>query len=148
MAVRLARSTVIEAPLDTVWPLLRDFNSHEIWHPAIGSSQIEAGEPADEVGAVRAFTLKDGSVLREQLIALSDHDHSLTYCLLEAPIPLDDYVATMRLKPVTDGDKTFVDWRSSFSPPADRLLELTRLVAEEVYEAGLAALKARFAGGR
>ena len=41
---------------------------------------------------------------------------ALTYCLLEAPLPLMGYVATMRLKPVTDGDRTFWEWRSRVPP--------------------------------
>ena len=90
------------------------------WHPAIAESRIEAGETGDTVGAVRAFRLADGSMLREQLIALSDRNRELTYCLLEAPIPLVDYVATMRLRPVTDGDRTLLVWESRFRPPAER----------------------------
>src|SRR5436190_3313066 len=110
--VRISRSTVIDAPIEAIWRLLRDFNSHASWHPAIASSRIEAGEPADSVGAVRVFRLTDGSTMRAQLIALSDRERQLTYCLLEAPLPLLDYVATMRLRAVTDGDRTFITWAS------------------------------------
>jgi NADPH:quinone reductase-like Zn-dependent oxidoreductase len=143
--VRIRRSTVIEAPVDAVWRLLRDFNSHESWHPAIAASRIEGGEPPDAVGSVRAFRLADGAMLREQLIALSDRDRELTYCLLEGPLPLVDYVASMRLRPVTEGDGTLIVWESRFRPPAEEADRLTRLVAEEIYEAGFAALKQTFA---
>ena len=142
--VRLSRSTVIDAPVDAVWRLLRDFNSHEAWHPAVAASRIEAGVPGDAVGSLRAFRLADGSMLREQLIALSDRDHELTYCLLEAPIPLVDYVASMRLRRVTDSDRTFLIWESRFRPPADQAERLKRLVAEDIYEAGFGALQSRF----
>lgn len=142
--VRVSRSAVVDAPIDAVWHLLRDFNSHAEWHPAIAASRIEAGEGGDMVGAVRAFRLTDGSLIREQLIALSDRQRELTYCLLEAPLPLVDYVATVRLRPVTDGDRTFVQWESRFRPPADRAEGLSRLVAEDIYEAGFAALRVRF----
>ena len=118
MTTRVARSCVIDAPVGVVSRLLRDFNSHADWHPAIAESHIEAGEPPDLVGAVRAFLLADGGFLREQLIALSDRDMSLTYCLLEAPLRLDGYLATLQLKPVTDGDRTFVQWESRFDAPA------------------------------
>jgi NADPH:quinone reductase-like Zn-dependent oxidoreductase len=142
--VSLSRSTVIDAPVEVVWHLLRDFNSHAAWHPAIAASRIEAGEAGDVVGAVRAFRLSDGSRLRERLIALSDRHRELTYCLLEAPLPLDDYVATMRLRRVTDGDRTFVQWESRFRPPEDRAEALARLVAGDIYEAGFAALQRHF----
>jgi NADPH:quinone reductase-like Zn-dependent oxidoreductase len=142
--VRVSRSTVIDASIDAVWRLLRDFNSHESWHPAIAASRIEAEEPADSVGAVRVFRLADGSTLREQLIALSDRERQLTYCLLEAPLPLMDYVATLRLRPVTEGDRTFITWESRFRPPEERAEELSRLVAVDIYEVGFRALKEKF----
>jgi NADPH:quinone reductase-like Zn-dependent oxidoreductase len=142
--VRVSRSSVIDAPVDALWRLLRDFNSHAAWHPAIAESHMEAGESGDLVGSVRAFHLADGSALREQLIALSDRDRELTYCLIEAPVPLVDYVATLRLRPVTEGDRTFIHWESRFRPPEDQAAALTRLVGEGIYEAGFAALKARF----
>ena len=34
-------STVIDAPIDEVWQLLRDFNTHDRWHPAVAVSRIE-----------------------------------------------------------------------------------------------------------
>jgi len=144
MTVRIIRSTVIEAPIDEVWRLLRDFNAHESWHPAIARSSIEHGEPKDLVGAVRAFTLRDGGFLREQLIALSDRHRSLTYCLLEAPLRLDGYVATMSLRSVTEDDFTFVRWECRFDPPAGQETLLVKVVAETIYEAGFDALKTHF----
>ena len=146
MTVRVMRSGVIDAPAAAVWHLLRDFNGHGGWHPAIAASQIEAGEPGDLVGAVRAFTLQDGSFLREQLIALSDREMSLTYCLLDTPIPLKGYVARLLLRPITDGDRCFLLWESSFTPPLGQAAALTRLVAENIYEAGIAALQRHFGG--
>ncbi len=76
--IRVTRSTVIRAPIDRVWSVLRDFNSHTEWHPAIppsrhrgiAESKIEHGEP-------------------------SDRDHRLTDCILNADIPLENYVATV-----------------------------------------------------
>ena len=56
--------------------------------------------PADKVGCVRAIHLKDGGVIRERLIALSDHQHVLTYTILESPLGVHDYVATMHALPV------------------------------------------------
>src|SRR5260221_1253954 len=144
MTIRLMRSAVIDAPPAAVWALLRDFNSHERWHPAIDKSRMEAGEAADLVGGIRAFTLKDGGFLREQLISLSDREMSLTYCLLEAPIPLQGYVARMQLRPVTDGDRSFLLWESSFTAPEHRIDELQQLVAGGIYEAGLTALQTYF----
>jgi NADPH:quinone reductase-like Zn-dependent oxidoreductase len=142
--VQVRRSTVIDAPIDQVWAVLRDFNGHERWHPAVAESRIEAGRASDEAGCVRRFRLKDGAELREQLLRLSDRDRSFSYCILTSPIPLIDYVSTVSLKPVTDGNRTYWEWSSSFAVPEGREAELAGLVGEAIYEAGFSAVRAMF----
>ena len=144
--MKVFKSTVIDAPVEEVWQVLRDFNGHDRWHPAIAFSEIEAGRAADEVGCVRRFRLRAGGELREQLLALSDAERSFTYCILEAPIPLYDYVAKVALKPVTDGARTLWTWSSEFEVPEGRETELGGLVAEEIYQAGFDSLRSILAG--
>lgn len=140
--VHVRRSTVIQAPIDRVWAILRDFNGHDRWHPAVADSEIEGGLETDMVGATRSFHLAGGEHLREQLLALSDRDYSFTYCLVQTPIPLNGYVAHLRLVPVTDGDATYWEWQSRFAPPPGREQELAELVGNGVYEAGFEAIRA------
>jgi hypothetical protein len=123
--------------------LLRDFNGHARWHPAVAKSAIERGQGADKLGCVRRFLLRDGSELRERLLALSDLEQSFCYCLLETPVPLFNYVAHVRLAPVTDGDETFLEWRCSFTTRKGEEAEMTRMVGEDIYDAGFAALRAQ-----
>ena len=137
----VVRATILDHPVDRVWDVLRDFNGHDWWHPAIAESAIERGSAADEVGCVRRFKLQDGSELREQLLTLSDLEQTYSYCLLETPIPLLNYVAHVRLVPVTDGDRTFWQWDSTFTTPAGRERELADLVANDIYDAGFAAIR-------
>jgi hypothetical protein len=140
--IRIVRSTVIDAPSDRVWALLRDFNGHDRWHPAVARSAIERGQSADRLGCVRRFLLRDGSELRERLLALSDLEQTFSYCLLETPIPLFNYVAHVRLAPVTDGERTFWEWRCSFSTRQGEEAPMRRMVAEDIYDAGFAAVRA------
>ena len=146
--IRVRRSAVIDAPIDRVWAVLRDFNSHSAWHPAVGESRIERGESADQVGCVRNFFLKDGNHIREQLLALSDAEHVSTYCILDATLPMRNYVATVRLKRVTDGERTFWHWESTFDVPKGREREFEQLVGGGVYEGGFAGLRSYLNGGR
>ncbi|MBJ3775182.1 SRPBCC family protein [Acuticoccus mangrovi] len=145
--VKISMSTIIEAPVEPVWAVLRDFNGHDRWHPAVADSAMERGAPTDKVGGVRRFHLADGSELREQLLTLSDIDMAFTYCLLDTPVPLFNYVAHVRLFPVTDGDLTFWQWESRFDTPAGREAELKRMVSEEIYGAGMTAIRAHIASG-
>jgi NADPH2:quinone reductase len=139
--LRVVRSAIIDAPIERVWAVLRDFNSHDAWHPAVADSHIENGESADRVGCVRNFHLRDGSHIREQLLALSDEAFISTYCILDATVPLRRYVATVALKRVTDGDRTFWHWQSTFEAPAGREQELADMVGRGVYEAGFDGLR-------
>ncbi|GMB79585.1 SRPBCC family protein [Shinella zoogloeoides] len=139
--VKIVKSTVLEAPVEAVWEVLRDFNGHDRWHPAVADSQIERGQPFDRVGCVRRFHLADGSELREQLLTLSDMDMAFSYCLLDTPVPLLNYVAHVRLTPVTDGDLTFWEWQSRFDTPAGEEAALAAMVGEGIYETGFAAVR-------
>ncbi|MEM8686166.1 MAG: SRPBCC family protein [Pseudomonadota bacterium] len=138
---RVKRSTIIDAPIEAVWDMIRDFNGHDSWHPAVATSQVERGRPSDVVGCVRSFRLEDGSALREQLLSLSDLEQTFTYCLLDTPVPLFNYVAHVRLFPVTDGDQTYWEWESRFDTPAGRSDELAELVGEGIYVAGFEAIR-------
>jgi NADPH:quinone reductase-like Zn-dependent oxidoreductase len=144
--VAVYRSTVINAPIDDVWQLLRDFNAHYRWHPAVAESNIENGQYPDQIGCVRRFKLQEdsGTELREQLLSLSDFHHRFVYCILQAPLPLYGYLATLSLKPVTDGDHTFWEWFSSFTTPVGQEEQLIRLVGEQIYQAGFDAVKQYF----
>jgi len=145
--IRVRRSAVIDAPVERVWAVLRDFNSHSAWHPAVGDSRIERDEPSDQVGCVRNFFLKDGNHIREQLLALSDRDYVSTYCILDATLPMKNYVATVQLKRITDGERTFWHWESTFDVPKGREREFEQLVGGGVYETGFAALARYLNGG-
>jgi hypothetical protein len=140
--VKVVKSTVLNAPVEAVWDVLRDFNGHDRWHPIVADSVVEKGWTSDRVGCVRKFHLQDGSELRELLLTLSDADMAFSYCLLDTPVPLLNYVAHVRLSPVTDGDMTFWHWESRFDTPPGREKELQQMVAENVYQGGMDAVRA------
>ncbi|WP_299862093.1 SRPBCC family protein [uncultured Hoeflea sp.] len=143
---RVYISSVIEAPAARVWERLRDFNGLPRWHPRIRDSRIENGEPADRVGCVRDFHLQNGDRIRERLLGLSDYDMFCTYSILESPMPLTDYVATLRLTPVTDGDRTFAEWTAEFDCAIDDAEGLVTGIGNDVFQAGFDALKRQMAG--
>lgn len=134
-------STVIRAAVQEVWPLFRDFGKLATWHPLIADCQIESNHPPDQVGCVRSFHLADGALFREKLLALNDLETCLSYAIESSPLPMENYVATMKLTRITDGDFTFVSWSSSFDCPPANQDELMELVQDEVYAAGLKSVK-------
>lgn len=143
---RVYVSSVIDAPTERVWERVRDFNGLPNWHPGIRDSRIENAEPADRVGCVRDFHLQNGDRIRERLLGLSDYDMFQTYSILESPMPLSAYVATLRLTPVTDGPRTFVEWSAEFDCAADDAETLVKNIGGNVFQAGFDALKRRMGG--
>jgi hypothetical protein len=138
---RVYVSSVVEARVDLVWDRVRDFNGLPGWHPAVKESRIELSQPSDKVGCIRNFSLQDGGRIRERLLALSDYDFSFTYEILESPMGVSNYVATMRLIPVTDGDRTFCEWSADFDCPPDRADTLVKQIGQGVFQRGFDALK-------
>jgi hypothetical protein len=138
---KVYRSALIHAHADRVWTLVRNFNGLPQWHPAIGTSEIEGGRPGDSVGCVRRFTLRaDGRVLREQLLALSDHERTLTYNILASPMPVANYVASMRITPITMGNMAFAEWWAEFDVTSGTEQEMIKHIGDDVFVAGLDAL--------
>lgn len=136
-------SCVIDAPADTVWQVIRDFNALPDWHPLIAYSRIEEGRTGDQIGCVRAFELQDGARLREQLLGLSDYDYSCTYSILESGMGVSNYIATLKLTPVTDGNKTFAEWSASFDCAVESEQELVGAIGDGVFAGGFQALNER-----
>jgi len=143
---RVYISSVIDAPAAKVWERIRDFNGLPRWHPRIRDSRIENGEPADRVGCVRDFHLQNGDRIRERLLGLSDYDMFCTYSILESPMPLTDYVATIRLTPVTDGNRTFAEWTAEFDCGEAEAEGLVTGIGNDVFQAGFTALKRQMVG--
>ena len=143
--IRIYTSSVIDASADAVWGVIRDFNALHLWHPLIADSRIENGLASDKVGCVRNFRLVDGGELREQLLTLSDYDYQCTYSILESPMPLTNYIATLKLTPITDGNRTFAEWSAEFDCDASQERELAESIGQGVFQVGFDALKQRFA---
>ena len=143
--VRVYVSTIIDASADSVWARVRDFNGMPQWHPGIADSRIENGEPSDRVGCIRSFHTRDGGLIRERLLALSDYDYACSYAILESPMGVENYVATLKLTPITDGNRSFAEWTAEFDCDPAKASELATMIGQNVFQGGFDALKAHFA---
>jgi hypothetical protein len=142
--VQLHVSSVINAPIDAVWSLVRDFNALPAWHPSIAKSFIEQNRDGASVGCIRSFVLKGGEKVREQLLELSDSHYRFTYSILESDFGLLDYVADFSLFPITDGNRTFAVWSANFRTAPGQEAEKRTMVADGVFQLGLDTLKAHW----
>jgi uncharacterized protein YndB with AHSA1/START domain len=140
-------STVIDLPAQRVWAAVRDFNALPAWAGhMVARSEIEEGKASDQVGCVRSFHTHDGAHIRERLLAHSDRERSYVYNFEKTPFDVQNYEATLRVTPVTDGDRSFVEWWTTFDCPPEKIDEWVATFAGAVFKGGLDALKARFGG--
>ena len=144
--VKVFVSSVIEAPTDKVWRVVRDFNGMPDWHPAIARSMIEGGRPGDAIGCIRHLHLDDGAQVREQLLMLSDYDYRFSYSMVESALDLKNYVASLALTPVTDGNMTFGEWTAEFDTTPGKEADMASMISHTIFQAGFDALKAKLTG--
>ena len=118
-------STVFEQPAPEVWKIVRDFNNYPVWVGGAGASEIEDGKSGDTVGAVRNVLYQERQI-RQRLLAQSDVERSQTYEFCgAASLPVTDFQATLRITPIVDRDRAFVEWWASFDCDAGCRDELT-----------------------
>ncbi|MFN4100346.1 MAG: SRPBCC family protein [Pararhodobacter sp.] len=144
MAEALA-TKIIDAPVEAVWAIVRDFNGMPGWNPGIKESAIEDGRDADSVGCIRAFRLADGTLVRERLLELDDSRYRLAYNFETPAFPVENYYAVLELIPVTNGDRTFVRWWASFDEAEADKGKYAEIVSQGVFAGGLKALAAHVA---
>ena len=134
---RAYASIILKAPVETVWSLVRDFNGLPNWAPAIAKSRIEGGLDADVVGSVRSFHTHDGTHIRERLLMLDDARYRFTYNFEKPAFPVKNYIATLRLYPVTATGQTFAEWEATFDEAPGDEGKYVKIVSNDVFTGNL-----------
>jgi hypothetical protein len=137
-------STVLDAPAERVWAVIRDFGNYRLWVDGVDESGIEDGRPGDAVGSVR-FARMGETHIRQRLLAHSDVKRCYAYEFCGAPrSPVRDYRAAVRVTPVVDGGRSFVEWWADFDCAADEHAHWTGVFAQS-FEGWLGSLRRRLA---
>ena len=97
----------------------------------VGSDEGDGAAEFD-VDLSEAFEIADGEL----------GQHRTAYA---SSMGVEGYVATLRLTPVTDGDRTFWRWWSEFDTPRGQEGKLRTLVGEDIYMRGFAAIRRQIA---
>ena len=144
---RIFVSSVVNAPAEKVWAIIRRFDAVVDWLPFVKSSPIEDGGDPTRVGCVRVLTQTDGEVFREVLLALSDAERSYSYTFVSSPVPVRNHQTTLRVLPITDGDRSSVEWSSRFEIDPKYEAQLVDLMNQN-FLAGLRNLAEKFGQDR
>ena len=106
-------SLVIDHPADTVWSVIRSFE-HNAWAGVAGQTVVEDGRKGDQIGSVRRFSNGEKTI-RQVLLAHSDIERSYSYAFCDqAPFPVQHYQATLRVTPVVETNRAFLEWWATF----------------------------------
>jgi len=133
----------VEAPAEKVWTVIRRFDAVAEWLPFVKSSPIEGGGDPTRVGCIRVLTQTDGEVFCEVLVALSDAERFYSYTFVSSPVPVRNHRTTLRVLPISDGDRSYVEWSSRFEIAPEHEAQLVELMNRN-FLAGLRSLAERF----
>lgn len=141
--LRVEERIQVAASPAKVWAVVGHFGDLN-WHPVIASTEITKGKDGLK-GAERTLTAKDGAKFVEELLMRSDSEQSIKYRFVSAPLPVSDYVATLKVSKAKDGGSTIV-WSSQFrrkdEKPADGADDAgVRKIVSGIYTSGLGSLK-------
>jgi hypothetical protein len=140
---RVFVSSVVDASAEKVWAIIRRFDVAATWLPFVKSSPIEDDGDPTRVGCARVITQTDGAVFREVLLALSDAERSYSYTFVGSPVPVRNHRTTLRVLPITEGDRSYVEWSSRSEIAPEHESQLVELMNRN-FLAGLRNLAERF----
>lgn len=133
-------SVVLDHSASSVWGVIRSFG-HYTWAGVTGETTIEDGKAGDQVGAIRRFEGGDG-IIRQILLAHSDVDRSYTYAFCDpSALAVRNYVATIRITPVVESGKAFIEWFAEFDCAAEETDRWIAYFEKEGFAKWLSALR-------
>lgn len=130
------RGTVAKA-----WSLVGDFCGIKAWHPAIANC-VESEQNGKRI---RTLTAKDGGTFVEQLLKWDDKATFYTYTILKGPLPVSNYVSTLKVEEDDEPVKVAITWGSTFEPKGVSE-DAARQAIADIYLAGLLKLKSELKG--
>ncbi|NJM55143.1 MAG: SRPBCC family protein [Verrucomicrobiae bacterium] len=112
------------------WAKIGDWCAIKDWHPAIANC-------TSEKKGFRTLTLKDGGRIVEKQTKTGKFSYS--YDIIDSPLPVKNYSATLTAKPDSNGN-TDVVWTAKFDAK-DKSDAEAEAVIKGIFEAGLKNIK-------
>lgn len=133
-AIDLSESVDVGSSAADSWAVLDDFCSIANWHPVI----VTCEQSKLDGRAIRTLITGDGDVILEGLTTRDEAAMAFTYTIIQSPLPVTDYVATMAVKENDGGAR--ITWSSQFDAKGISEEEALELMIG-IYRGGLEELK-------
>jgi len=107
-------SITINASVDAVWNVIKQFDDIAGWHPEVKASSGDGKNASD---GIRTITLKNNGQLVESLDYYSDKDHEYNYRLKTENVtafPVSSYTTNLQVTPGGDAGTSVVTLKSRF----------------------------------
>lgn len=103
---KISVSTDLDVSADQVWQLIGNFNALPDWHPEVEKSELT------KKGQERRLSLAGGGTIVERLENIDDKARTYSYSIVDSPLPIKSYKATIKVSGKGKGCK--VEWSSEF----------------------------------
>ena len=101
----------IEGGVDAIWAVVADFGGLT-WAPGIEFCEVEGAEGVGQVRKVKMGPIE----IHERLEEFDAASHRLSYSIVQGPLPVENYLATVELASAGEG-KTLARWGAKFDTP-------------------------------
>jgi len=134
---KFSMSTDLNASADQVWKLIGGFNALPDWHPSVETSELT------EEGQTRTLSLAGGGTIIEKLEKVDDGARTYTYSIVDSPLPVKNYTATIKVS--GEGDNSTIEWSSEYEAAGASGEDAMKAI-EGIYQTGFDNLKKMFGG--
>ncbi len=138
-ATEVTSKVEVKASATKAWAAIGEFCDIKNWHPVIASCEISKKDD----GTFRMLTTKDGAKIYEKQLSRDDSTYSYSYQIIESPLPVANYKATIRVDSSMGGSIAIV-WLATFDPKGPEAD--AKKVISGIFAAGLDSLKAKLDG--
>jgi hypothetical protein len=125
---------------EDIWKMIGGFNSVPEWHPWVTKCDIET----EGNTTLRRLHLMGGGTILEKLERSEEDGQSYSYTILESPLPVANYSATIRVSEA-EGGGCSIEWSSEFEAEGAPETDATKAI-EGIYQAGFDNLRKMFGG--
>lgn len=133
-AIDVQKSVTVAVSADQAWSAIKDFCSPKEWLPPIADCSL-----SEKDGALhRELVLGDGAKVLEVERFHSDTTKTVTYSIVDSPLPLVDYWSMLSVTAL-GADKAEIRWAGRFAAPEGKDKDATDLISG-LYQAGLDSL--------
>ncbi len=128
----------VEAERQALWGKIGGWCAIADWHPSIAKCE----ESKDGDTEFRTLTLKDGGIIKEQLLERGSATYK--YAIVESPLPVKNHSAQFSITPDDDDlDEINVLWSATYDANGKDDKE-ARGVIDGIFKDGMDSIKAKY----